>query len=157
MQLIANCILEIEDKVLVLQKPRRGWWVAPGGKVEWDESPFQAVIRECREETGLTIHAPKLRGVFTILVYDGPTLIDHWMMFSFHSKSYEGTLFEQSPEGELAWKPKQEVLTLPMAEGDHTIFQHVLTRSDTSVLHGTFSYTKDMQLISWRPEPDEQE
>jgi 8-oxo-dGTP diphosphatase len=154
MQIIANCILEIDDNVLVLRKPRRGWWVAPGGKVERGESPYQAVIREYREETGLSIEDPQLRGVFTILVYDGDELADHWMMFTYHSKSFHGTRLQQSPEGELDWKAKQEALALPMAEGDRVIFQHILNHAGASVIHGTFSYTKDMELISWREEPE---
>ncbi|MCY8461779.1 NUDIX hydrolase, partial [Bacillus spizizenii] len=33
MQRVTNCVLQTDDKVLLLQKPRRGWWVAPGGKM----------------------------------------------------------------------------------------------------------------------------
>ncbi|UOF91335.1 8-oxo-dGTP diphosphatase [Fodinisporobacter ferrooxydans] len=154
MQLIANCVLESKDKVLILQKPRRGWWVAPGGKVERGESLYQAVIREFQEETGLQPQAPRLRCVFTVMIYDGDTLIDHWMMFSFHSIQATGTLLPETREGVLQWISKDDVLTLPMAGGDRYMFEYILMKNDPSVLHGTFHYTKDMELIKWEPEPD---
>lgn len=53
MQRVTNCLLIKDEKVLLLQKPRRGWWVAPGGKMESGESIKEAVIREFREETGI--------------------------------------------------------------------------------------------------------
>ncbi|PAK45827.1 NUDIX hydrolase, partial [Bacillus licheniformis] len=55
MQRVTNCVLTSGDKVLLLQKPRRGWWVAPGGKMESGETVRDAVIREYREETGLYV------------------------------------------------------------------------------------------------------
>ena len=41
-----------DNKVLLLKKPRRNWWVAPGGKMEPGESVKESCIREFREETG---------------------------------------------------------------------------------------------------------
>ncbi len=43
MQRIANLLAVQNDQVLLLQKPRRGWYVAPGGKMESGES----IIRGC--------------------------------------------------------------------------------------------------------------
>ena len=42
MQRIANLIIKKDDQVLLLKKPRRGWYVAPGGKMEPGESIFEA-------------------------------------------------------------------------------------------------------------------
>lgn len=53
MQRIANLIVRRGDEVLLLKKPRRGWYVAPGGKIESGESIFEAASREYFEETGL--------------------------------------------------------------------------------------------------------
>lgn len=52
-QRVTNCVLIKDNQILLLKKPRRGWWVAPGGKMEPGESIRDACIREFREETGV--------------------------------------------------------------------------------------------------------
>ena len=66
MQRVTNCVLLKENKVLLLQKPRRGWWVAPGGKMERGESVKDACIREFREETGIYLKNPQHKGDFYV-------------------------------------------------------------------------------------------
>lgn len=43
-----------EDKVLLVNHPRYGKWLSPGGHIELDEDPDEALFREIAEETGLT-------------------------------------------------------------------------------------------------------
>lgn len=149
MQRITNCILIDGNKALVLQKPSKGWWVAPGGKMELGETVKESSIREYKEETGLSVCDPEIAGIFTIVIKDDETIVDEWMMFTFRATKYEGVLFDESPEGELAWKDVQDIKGLPMAEGDKYIFDHVIKGEDT-VLYGTFEYTKDWKLIGYR-------
>lgn len=149
MQRITNCILIDNEKALLLQKPSKGWWVAPGGKMENEESIAEAVKREYREETGITIYQPELVSVFTIVIKDEDQTIDEWMMFSFKTTNYEGTVFEKSPEGKLEWKPLRDIPELPMAEGDRFIFNHL---EKQGVLTGTIYYTKDWKLLKYRME-----
>lgn len=55
-------------KVLLVQRdvePSKGYWGTPGGYVEWDESTEDAVKREVREETGLTVANTRLVGVYS--------------------------------------------------------------------------------------------
>lgn len=58
MQRVTNCVLVKDGHVLLLKKPRRGWWVAPGGKMEQGESVREACVREYREETGIYLKTP---------------------------------------------------------------------------------------------------
>src|SRR5579863_7305067 len=58
---VAACYLEIDGKVLFLQKAGHklahpGKWGVPAGKLETDESPEQAAKRELFEETGIEVH-----------------------------------------------------------------------------------------------------
>ena len=152
MQRITNCVLTFENRALLLQKPSRGWWVAPGGKMESGETIKESVEREFREETGLELEGTELRAVFTIMIMEHNQVIKEWMMFTFQAKSYKGEIFTQSPEGKLEWKPIDEVKQLPMAEGDQHMFRHVL--SGQGVMYGTFYYTPDLDLLSYRIEPN---
>src|SRR5690606_32641596 len=96
MRRVTNCFLMDKDRVLLLQKPSKGWWVAPGGKMESGESIAEAVKREYREETGLSISKVQLASVFTVLMIDGENIFDEWMMFSFKAADFAGTLVENS-------------------------------------------------------------
>lgn len=67
MQRVTNCVLIRDNEVLLLQKPRRNWWVAPGGKMERGETVRDSVVREYREETGIYLKNPALRGSSPLL------------------------------------------------------------------------------------------
>ncbi|MDE5414107.1 8-oxo-dGTP diphosphatase [Alkalihalobacterium chitinilyticum] len=153
MQRVTNCIVVKDGSILMLQKPRRGWWVVPGGKMEVGESVLEAVKREYREETGLTVIDPKINGIFTIVIKDGDAIQSEWMLFTFKANQFTGVPLEQSPEGKLEWKPIDEVKELPMAAGDRYIFEHLLYNDEP--LYGTFHYTPDFQLLSYRLEPNQ--
>lgn len=79
----ATGIVLHQDSVLLIEHAKLGWWMPPGGHLDPDEDPVQAVLREVREETGLEceIIAPQpfahdavqvLPAPFTILVEDVP-------------------------------------------------------------------------------------
>lgn len=151
MQRITNCIVldHQTNKVLLLKKPRRGWWVAPGGKMEQGETITQSVIREYKEETGITLIKPQLRGVFTIIVEEKEKVMDEWMMFTFFSDQFQGKKLQESPEGQLAWFPMEEVVHLPKAEGDQVYFHHILNKKNEEILVRKFRYTPEYELISY--------
>ncbi|HLR61258.1 MAG TPA: 8-oxo-dGTP diphosphatase [Lentibacillus sp.] len=151
MQRVTNCILLNEDKVLLLKKPRRGWYAMPGGKMEQGETIKESAVREYREETELELIDPALGGVFTFLIYNGKTIVQEWMMFTFFCRSFTGTLASYCREGELEWVTYDAINALPMAEGDRKIFEHVLASDRT--LYGSFSYTEDYDLINYRLDP----
>jgi 8-oxo-dGTP diphosphatase len=151
MQRVANCILKVNNSVLMLKKPRRGWYVAPGGKMEAGESIKDSVVREFKEETGLSIENPELKGSFTFIMREEEKTVQEWMMFTFYSSSYSGDLLDVSEEGKLEWVPVDEVLQKPMAEGDREIFKHILSSEDQ--VYGTFVYTTDFRLIDQDLDP----
>jgi 8-oxo-dGTP diphosphatase len=150
-QRVTNCVLIRDNQMLLLQKPRRGWWVAPGGKMESEESIRDSVIREYREETGIYLKNPQLKGVFNFIIKQGDKIVSEWMMFTFLATDSEGEALEECEEGKLAWKPVDEVRELPMAPGDHHILDYVTKGSN--MIFGTFTYTPDFELLSYRLDP----
>ncbi|SDK04920.1 NUDIX hydrolase [Sediminibacillus albus] len=151
MRRVTNCVLQKDDHILMLQKPRRGWYAMPGGKMERGESIKEAAQREYFEETGLSLVNPQLSAAFSFLIQEEKHVVDEWMMFTFSCRQFQGTLNEECKEGILEWVPKEHVLEKPMAEGDRYIINHIL-HSD-QVLYGTFSYTKDYELLDYKLDP----
>lgn len=150
MQRVTNCIYVKNDQILLLKKPRRGWWAIPGGKMEPKETVKDAVVREFFEETGIAIKNPILKGISTFLIEDNDA-INEWMMFTFLAKEGEGVEKHLTEEGILQWQNIYDLDQLPMAEGDRFIIHHALTGND--ILYGSFHYTSDYQLLSYRLDP----
>jgi len=151
MQRVTNCLLLQENKVLLLQKPRRNWWVAPGGKMETGESIKESVVREFREETGLYLENPTLKGVFTFVVKNDHVTESEWMMFTFSADHYQGRLLRESAEGKLVWQPIGAIRDLSMAEGDRYFLDYVI--HEKGMIFGTFYYTPVFELLSYRLDP----
>jgi 8-oxo-dGTP diphosphatase len=60
---VSLLITDDEDKLLLVRRaiePGKGKWCLPSGYVDWDESPEDAAVRECGEETGLVVTAVRL-------------------------------------------------------------------------------------------------
>lgn len=148
MQRVTNCVVVNNDHILLLKKPRRGWYAIPGGKMEQGETIKESVIREYKEETDLNIHSPQLAGVFTFSIFEQERTIDEWMMFTFICHQYTGELTHYCNEGDLEWVAIDRISDLPMAEGDLKIFDRIFNTQD--ILYGTFSYTPDYELIGYR-------
>ena len=64
-ELTMLCLLRRGHEVLLQNRVKKDWagYTLPGGHVEPGESFVESVIREVREETGLTIEDPKLCGI----------------------------------------------------------------------------------------------
>ena len=111
--------LERDGKYLMLHRTKKerdineGKWIGVGGKFEADESPEECVIREAREETGLTLVSPSFRGIVTFVSDRCPTEYMHL----FTCTSFTGEL-RDCDEGELAWIEKSRVTSLPLWAGD---------------------------------------
>lgn len=145
MQRIANLLVIKNGQVLLLKKPRRDWYVAPGGKMESGESIFEAAVREFKEETNATPIGTHLKGVYTMMIQENEQIVDEWMLYTFAANSLTGEIFKETAEGLLEWHPVEELAFLPMAEGDRTNLQFAANQQ--GIQYGTFYYTPEFQLI----------
>lgn len=145
MQRIANLLAVKDGKVLLLQKPRRNWFVAPGGKMEVGESIYDSALREFYEETNLKANNAHLKGVFTMIIKRGEEIVDEWMLYTFVTKDFEGDPYHETREGILNWHSIDDIKMLPMAEGDRTNL--LFAALEKGIQYGTFEYTEDYELI----------
>jgi 8-oxo-dGTP pyrophosphatase MutT (NUDIX family) len=61
---VTALVFDHDRRVLLVRLSRRDVWVAPGGAVDPDEAPHDALVREVWEETGLLVEPTQLLGVF---------------------------------------------------------------------------------------------
>lgn len=93
-------------------------WIGVGGKFEDKESPEDCLLREVKEETGLTLISYKYRGIVTFIS-------DVWeteYMHLFTADKFTGTIITCS-EGTLEWVDNDILYSLPTWEGDRIFLE----------------------------------
>lgn len=78
--------------------------IFPGGHVESNESVAESMIREIKEETGLTISNLQFCGIKDWIELDG----SRYMVFLYKTSTYSGSI-QSSSEGEIFWMPLKEL------------------------------------------------
>lgn len=101
--------------------PNHAKWIGVGGHVENGETPDECFIREVSEETGLTLHSLRLRGIVTFISSEW----EDEVMFVYSSDDFSGTLIECN-EGDLAFIPVDRILSLPLWEGDRIFLRELM-------------------------------
>ena len=139
MKLATLCYIRQAGKTLMIHRVKKendmhaGKWNGLGGKLEPGETPEECAAREIREESGLVIANPVLKGILTFPMFDGD---EDWYSFVFLVRDFEGDLID-SPEGFLKWIPDEELLDLNLWAGDR-IFLPWLERA--GFFSGKFIY-----------------
>ena len=87
-------------------------WIGIGGKFEENESPDECLLREAKEETGLTLTSWQCRGIVTFLSEN-----DGEYMYLFTADGFTGQL-KECDEGDLQWVSREFLNDLPKWEGD---------------------------------------
>ena len=136
-ELTTLCLIYRSGQVLLQNRVKKDWqgYALPGGHVEAGESIVDSVIREVKEETGLTIFDPKLCGIKQFPIENG-----RYIVFLFKTDRFEGELVSSS-EGAMEWIDRdrigeidtvahlQELLAV-MERDDLTEFQYIVQNGD---------------------------
>ena len=135
------CMVYDGDKILLQNRVKKDWhgYTFPGGHVEKEESFVRAVIREVREETGLTIKDPRLCGVKQFQTDED----ERYIVLLFKTDRYEGKL-SSSPEGEMRWVDRASLQEFPLVEDFMELLQ-VFDSEDYS----EFMYERNKTGADW--------
>lgn len=125
MSLTTLCYIEQDGKYLMLHRIKKendinkDKWIGVGGHFEPAETPEECLLREVREETGLTLTSWKFCGIVTFIS-------DQWQdveyMCLYRADGFSGELTD-CDEGTLKWVDKEKVYELPIWEGDKIFFR----------------------------------
>lgn len=107
-----------KGRVLLVRRgkaPALGQWAIPGGSVELGESLQQAVEREIREETGLSVRAGEVCHVFEAVNRDeGGRVRFHYVIIDLMADYLSGEPVPASDVTEAAWLSAEELEKRPV-------------------------------------------
>lgn len=125
MKLTTLCYIEKDDAYLMLHRVskkndvNKDKWIGVGGHFEKNESPEECLLREVKEETGLTLNSYRFRGIVTFIT---DKLDEAEYMHLYTADGFEGELISCN-EGTLEWVPKKDIRHLTLWEGDKIFFK----------------------------------
>ena len=133
-ELTTLCLIRRGGEILLQDRLKKDWpgLTLPGGHVEPGESIVDSVIREMKEETGLTIRDPRLKGIKQFPIEGG-----RYIVFLFEATEFEGEP-RSSEEGRVAWYRREEVVSLPSVKDLEELLQ-VFEQEDLT----EFIYTRE--------------
>ncbi len=143
MQMTTLCYIEKDGCYLMLHRTKKkhdineGKWIGVGGHAYDTETPEECLLREVKEETGLTLTSYRFRGIITFISDECETEL----MCLFTADGFTGKLCE-CDEGDLKWVSKSQVLDLPTWEGD-AVFLKLLLEDEKQFFTLKLRYEKD--------------
>ncbi|HEL1961014.1 TPA: 8-oxo-dGTP diphosphatase [Streptococcus suis] len=115
------CMITDGQRVLVQERKSAKWpgVTFPGGHIEPNESIISSVIREVKEETGLTVSNLELCGIQN---WTDPTDNYRYLVFCYKTSHFSGSI-QSSDEGEVFWINRVDLKNVPLADGFETMLE----------------------------------
>lgn len=136
---VVVCLIERDNKILITRRhdPKHPqWhhrWEFPGGKIELNETPVDALRREVKEETNLTLNSEKLLGVSTHH-WNTPKGIQQTFILLYHSNDFVGEVqLRESENDTYLWETAENiVLRTDFLDGNVNMFQTLFLNNTIS-------------------------
>ena len=110
-----------DGKILIVRRarpPARGLFTLPGGGVEAGETLHEALMREVREETGLTVEPLALAGHREVIARDCEGRAErHFVILAFAARWLAGEVSLNEELAEAHWLAPAELAGLATTEG----------------------------------------
>lgn len=126
-ELTVLCLIQKENRYLLQDRVKKDWkgYTLPGGHIEIGESIVDAVIREMKEETGLTVLNPKLCGIKQFPIKEGNYEKGRYLVFLFYADEFTGEVVS-SEEGKMHWIDKNDLSSVKTVNDLQELLQVML-------------------------------
>lgn len=115
--------------VLLIERTDNGLWAAPGGAQDLGESVIDAVRREVREETGVSVEVTGMSGIYSdpkhVIAYDDGEVRQEFSL-AFHAKPAGGDLRPSSESKRVQWVKVSSLPNLKMHQSMRTRIEHAI-------------------------------
>jgi len=130
--LASECYVINDGKVLMFKRSETaskfpGWWIGPGGHIDFDEDALLAAVREIQEEAGITVKLEDIK-LKAVAIHHHLDRHEVWISFVFLANvtDYQSKI-TQTDEGKAKWIPLQDLLTMDnVFPPSKFYFDHVL-------------------------------
>jgi len=138
-------LFDDQRRLLIVRDANTGKWITLGGAVDPDESPSDAIVRECWEELGLIVEPTRLMGVFggprfRVNYANGDTC--SYVVCMFEVRKISG---EPKPDNleisDVKYVTREEMAKLHMSDATREMFEYAFQ----------FDGTPYFSQVSWRP------
>lgn len=123
---VSGCFLEWEKTFLLLQRamenPEGGKWAVPGGKLEVNEIPEKAAIRELFEETGISERDYSRLQFLKTLYVKKPAIDFEYHMFRIFLEKLPKVVLS-SEHQDYRWASAKEMEAMPLITGGSLTFE----------------------------------
>ena len=140
---VTALVFDDQHRVLLVRPAKRDVWVAPGGAIDPDELPVNALAREVWEQTGLLIEPTQLRGVFggpefRVWFANGDEV--GYVMAIYECRAAGGTLKSDAETSELRFFSAEELEHVTLSRWARRVVPELMRTRGTVV-----------PAVTWRP------
>lgn len=126
-----------KDKFLLIKRikpPYTGLWSLPGGKLEIGEHPQQTIVREIREETGLSVTFVSFRGIVSEILYDNNRPQTQFVIWVCETRAKSDKI-KEFMEGKPKWFTREELIKNPknMIPSDYAMINEFFIKNKKSL------------------------
>jgi 8-oxo-dGTP diphosphatase len=122
-----GAVIVQNDRVLLIRRgtaPLLGEWSLPGGVLECGETLREAVVREAREETGLTVEPGEMLGVYErVIRSDDGRVRYHFVLIDYFCRPVSGDLQAGTDAADVRWFTPEQLPALNLAYDAHDVVQ----------------------------------
>lgn len=146
----ANVFIRKDGKWLMLKRSEKkrygpGYFHTVGGKIDPDEDPYTAALREVKEEAGITVKNMRLEAVTFEIAPMKENSDENWLGFYF-SADYDSGEIVQTEEGELMLVDEKDIPGQKLISSIRAILHYILNPKDGTVFL-KMRYDKDGNVV----------